>query len=413
MMFLPFAARPGTRLFFALLFAWLPLSLSEAEEMRGENRMDVPAPPATEVSPPPVEIDAGPTILKLTNGDRLSGRLRQQTETHLYLETEFGSLRIPLDRVATISLERLDLSPFPDLPPVVDSLLDLTRPPPPADPPPGMAGTADAAPTEEADPAETMTFAEEILASPPPVYEDPPTMWDDNFFFRFLDRYNPLAHWDSQLQLGLVLQSGAIDQRDYSARLTTQNLRLDRREVRFEASWDYSLRRNEAGERFRWRDRRRAILRYRYNLSQRFFFESFTRYNSEFTQGIRHAVDESVGIGFTFLDTNNMRGAITPTIGAQYRDTRGQPTEWSGILSLFQDFEYRFTTRTKITESFSLTYYPAEDNEISVRLVTGLENQLSDRLRLHLRYEFSYDQTVANPTLRRQQLISFALGTTF
>lgn len=407
MMFLPFAARPWTRLFFALMFAWLPLSFHGAEDRPGDTGME------TAASPAPATAEAGPDILHLTNGDRLSGYLRQKTETHLYLETEFGNLRIPADRVAAISRDRPDLPPFSDLPPVLDSLLDLTRPPPAKDSAPSPAETTEAAPADDEDPAETLTFAEEILASPPPLYEDPPSMWDDNFFFRFLDRYNPIAHWDSQLQLGLVLQSGAVDQSDYSARLTTQNLRLDRREVRFEASWDYSLRRNEAGERFRWRDRRRAILRYRYNLSQRFFFESFTRYNSEFTQGIRHAVDESVGIGYTFLDTTSMRGAITPTIGVQYRDVRNQPTEWSGILSLFQDFEYRFTTRTKITESFSITYYPEENNEISLRLVTGLENQLSDRLRLHLRYEFSFDQTVANPSLRRQQLISFALGTTF
>lgn len=416
MIFPPFALRRFARPLLYLLAACLPFVLCGMEAVSGQSEAgNVHAESEIVKKTPanPVPGEAPTQIIYLVNGDRLTGRILEKTDTHLHVETDFGELRIPLDRIARETEDRYAEASITELPPVVDSLLDLARPTDREKASPEETGEPDVAAADPEEATKTRTIAEEILASPPPPREEPPSMWDDNFFFRFLDRYSPIAHWDSQLQFGLVMQSGAVDQRDYSVRFVTQNRSLARREVRFEASWDYSLRRNDAGDRFRWRDRRRALLRYRYDLGDRFFFQSITRYNSEFTQGIRHAIDESVGIGYTFLDTRRFKGAVTPTIGAQYRDIRNRPTEWSGILSLFQDLEYRISSRTKLTQNLSITYYPAENNEISTRFITGLENQLSDRLRLNLRYEYSYDQTVANRALRRQQLLSFALGTTF
>src|SRR5690606_8279270 len=94
------------------------------------------------------------------------------------------------------------------------------------------------------------------------------------------------------------------------------------------------------GTTLRWQDRKRGLYRYRYALTDRSFLQAATRYHSETTQGIYHELDQTIGLGYTYLDSERWKGSATPSVGVRYRDVVDGEVGWVAIMSLFQDLEY-------------------------------------------------------------------------
>lgn len=356
-------------------------------------------------------------------GERLAGTHVEDDGGHIHFESDaLGTLRI--------AKERIDRIEYPGLP---DSTLPADEAAHQADPTPveetgGTTGgdgyeaetekpvetdLANVATEPPEEPEEALTAMETVERMPAQELPPTPTVWEDNPFFRAVDRYNPIAHWDSQIQFGFTLNFGNVDQQDWSIRFQTIDRHHPKRNQRVELSWEYGTRKNAAGETFRWRDRKRGLYRFRYNFADRFYWQAATRYRNEPTIGIQHEIDQTTGVGYTFVDSRRWKGSATPSLGAQYRDIRGRESEWVAIFSFFQDLEYTFNNRTSVRQTFSIDVYPKDDYAVSANFATVLDNELSDRLRLNLRYEFDYNGLARPGVTRDQQTVSLSLATTF
>ena len=369
--------------------------------------------------------DAGLYFVYFANGERLAGSAVHDDGDYIRFESEaLGEIRISKDRIERIEYP-LRPEPF-DIPDVMvlGGLPVAPEVREEIDEEEMEALALAAAPEEEEKKPEEETVVEPARDAPltametvrrMPEAELPPapTVWEDNPFFRALDRHNPIAHWDSQVQFGFTLNFGNVDQQDWTVRFQTIDRHHAKRNQRVELSWDYGTRKDAEGRTFRWRDRKRGLYRFRYNFADRFYWQAATRYRSEVTIGINHEVDQTTGVGYTFVDTRRWKGSATPSLGVQYRDVRERDTELVAILSLFQDLEYTFNSRTRIRETFSIDVYPKDNYAVSANFATVLENELSDRLRLNLRYEFTYNGLARPGVTRDQQVISMSLATTF
>ncbi len=373
----------------------------------------------------PFLADAGRYFVYFPNGERLAGSAVHDDGEDIRFESEaLGTIQIPKNRIERIEYPLL---PDPiDIPGVMvlgglpvapevreevdeESMEELAL----KQQPEGEKRPAEEEAAPAPEPEAPLTAMETVRRMPEAEPPPPPTVWEDNPFFRTLDRYNPIAHWDSQIQFGFTLNFGNVDQQDLSVRFQTVDSHHARRDQRVEMSWDYGTRKDAAGETFRWRDRKRGLYRFRYNFAERFYWQAATRYRSEPTIDIRHEIDQTTGVGYTYVDTRRWKGSATPSLGVQYRDVRGRESEWVAIFSLFQDLEYTFNSRTRVRETFSIDVYPKDDYAVSANFATVLENQLSDRLRLNLRYEFTYNGLARPGVTRDQQVVSLSLATTF
>ncbi|MCC5807666.1 MAG: DUF481 domain-containing protein [Opitutales bacterium] len=372
----------------------------------------------------PSMAEAARYFLYFPNGERLAGSAVHDDGEYIQFESEaLGTIRVPKDRIERIEYPLLPdpidipgvmvLGGLPVAPEVREEVQEDAMEELAVEQPEGDEEPADAEAVPEPEPDLPLTAMDTVRRMPEAELPPPPTVWEDNPFFRTLDRYNPIAHWDSQIQFGFTLNFGNVDQQDWSVRFQTVDSHHAMRNQRVELSWDYGTRKNAAGETFRWRDRKRGLYRFRYNFAERFYWQAATRYRSESTIGIRHEVDQTTGVGYTYVDTRRWKGSATPSVGVQYRNVRDRETEWVAIFSLFQDLEYTFNSRTRVRETFSMDLYPKSGYAVSSNFAIVLENQLSDRLRLNLRYEFSYNGLAQPGVTRDQQVISLSLATTF
>lgn len=381
-------------------------------------------------------------VFELTNGDRISGELVERTEAAYVIDSPI------LGRV-TIPVELLEA---------------------PAGPPePELAQADEGEPTEEAsdeaddaeesaelaeagaDEAEEKSSAavEEAIASVTPAgsattssieaaaerlreLEQIPQIaygawlrfWEDNALFRTLGRYYPLMGWNNELNIGFSLRSSQRDETRLDLRFATER-RFDRHQLRFESRYEFGRSSyqststdSEGNSTTRkisetTQDRLRGNLRYRFDYATHFFIQSDTRYTRDVLSSIEHQADELIGVGYRWLNDARMQGSVTPSIGIGYSEIGGAEDGWGWLGSLQQDFEFVLTERLKVTQEASITYSPGDEGNYIIVMRAGLENQMTQRLSLNLRYDFTYDDRIASDLEQRTDGLSLSFGAKF
>ena len=356
---------------------------------------------------------ASGAVFVLSNGDRLSGEIVEQDADSVTIKMAVGGATVKLPRSALKA--PTEGEPAPQAISLKTPATPTKTPPPPSTVP--VAQAEETAPTE--------TDQHQFIGLPNRAYESWISFWEDNLLFRALARIYPLMDWKNKVDLGFFNQRAEKDEQSLTIGLLTEK-RKEKHQTRLQLTYEYAkstlirttidpLTGDPKRERIttKTRDRIRGNARYRYDYVKSFFAQTDTRYQRALVSNIFHEVDELLGIGYRWIDTDRLEGTITPSVGFGYRDIVPDEPSWEWLASLQQDLTLTLTERVKISEESILTYAPSETGDITVNFKAGLENKLNQRLSLNLSYDFTYDERKEPDKGRTRNSIKLTLGAAF
>jgi opacity protein-like surface antigen len=237
----------------------------------------------------------------------------------------------------------------------------------------------------------------------------PDTEEKASVLLRALDFLNPLKDWDSRLSAGYTWLGGQTSRHNFFLMYeATRKRELSEWQAR--GRWDYGSTRIDKQTAIKIEDRYRFSLQYRRNLLKQVFVQSLTQYNRDHIKLIDHDFEQSIGIGWRMFDTQRLRVTFTPSYTARYRQIALASSGWQSLFSLFQDLRYEITPRVIFTEEAAISFEPDETSKSDYRFHLKLENKLTDRLSVDLRYEYAFEYRVGLGIERKDQKFIAAMG---
>ena len=326
------------------------------------------------------------TELQLKNGDTLRGE---------HLKTENGLIHFKTPVLGTLLVPTTDatVAEIPDIPP--ESLVGL----PPrkasdtAQRPKSETETASAAPKQSPDVAKTDTTppAPAVAKNAPPA---------------------PKPKWKGKIEFGYQQQSGRRD-------IVTGSFRFDAETAAKAPDLFKVSSRVLYGKQNKVTNNERyeGSFRWRHEFGERLFSQSLTSYYADRVKRIDHNAEQNVGLGYQFI--RHARHTLNAGLGGtgQYREALGTPEDVIYLSEFFQDYTYKINGRLSFVQDSSALYSTKEvfhnkqpaDN-YRLRFNAALQGRVTERVSLNLRYEYEYDNTIANPDLRGDQRITSSIG---
>lgn len=238
------------------------------------------------------------------------------------------------------------------------------------------------------------------------------------------EQSKPANRWLSKVDIGLNWQSGSKEKRDFSARFDSER-QLGRSHYRIQSRYLLSETNGTKST-----DSRYAGLRWRRDLNQRWFSQTHTSYFDDDVREIDLNLDQNVGVGYRLLVDERAKANFGTGVTIQYRHAAGIDEGVAKFGEFFQDFAWRFHERFEFSQEASALFSP-DKRPIGIdSLVPGailpedvlnyrvafesvLRGQLTESLSLNLRYEYRFDNAIANRDARVDQRITTGLGYAF
>lgn len=131
-----------------------------------------------------------------------------------------------------------------------------------------------------------------------------------------------------------------------------------------------------------------AELQPRYQLGEHVFLYGLARWDRDRLSGLSSRWAASGGLGYRFINTDELKLSVRGGPAWQRTDFTGQPSssQLTGLGAL--DFSWQFTPRLRLTETASTLIGGNNTNLIST---TGLEAKLGSKLSARLSYLVDYD----------------------
>lgn len=326
-----------------------------------------------------IVLGASAAELKLSNGDRITGSVISQTAEFI----TFNSPILGEFTVSTKDAEFLKPNPAPETP--VESLAGL--PPSPETPQTTRKPGSKKGPNANA----------KETGVPP---------------------------WKGKLEFGFRQQQGRRDAINFDIRASAKrSLEIDS----FAA--DARLLYGEQGERT-INDRYDGSFRWRRELSERTFAQTLTSFTRDDLKNINQNWEQNFGAGIRLMKTEvhtlNVGGGLT----GQYRDSVDVESGFFTLVELFQDYQYKINGRLTFLQKSVAQYSPDSqtrfitvknqptaaipgETNYKVRFNSTLQGKISQHLSLNLRFEYEFDNAVANKDARIDQRITSSLGYAF
>ncbi|KAF0095463.1 MAG: putative salt-induced outer membrane protein [Puniceicoccaceae bacterium 5H] len=335
----------------------------------------------------------------LSNGDKLTGEvLRVEDDKIILLSPILGEIEIP-DLGVTIVYGENET-------PV---MVQPAEEPEPEVTPEDMTAAAVAA-EEEAAPAVDPTSGAPIGEDEQKQLEE--VWWHPNHLFSWLAPYYPFTEWDNSIDVGFKLENNVTDKTQILLAAETSRKFTDI-ELTLYGQYRYSEDHPESGEKNVTENQRQSYFRYRHDISDRLFFQSRTDYKSDEIAGIQGEYQQNVGVGYRWLDSEQWKASVTPSLGYQRRDYETLPTEDQFLGTLFQYLEYQISSRLKFKESATFRSNISNPEDYSFDFQASLENRLAAYLNMKIRYDFQYDQAVDGVVETDKQIINLTFGADF
>jgi putative salt-induced outer membrane protein YdiY len=223
--------------------------------------------------------------------------------------------------------------------------------------------------------------------------------------------------------LGFQQQSGRQDGVNASFRADAERER-GRHQLRGNARVLYS----ELNSRINT-ERSDASARWRYQLRPRIFSQTVTSYQTDNVKGIDHNIEQNVGFGYALLKKDrhvvNLGGGAT----GQYRQSINIDG-FAVLAEVFEDYTYRINGRLTFAQDLLAQYSPVSNGQLilrngslvranddvenyRIRFNTSLQGRVTDRISMNLRFEYEYDNTIAEASAKVDQRVSSSLGYAF
>ncbi len=291
--------------------------------------------------------------ISLTNGDVLRGRLISEGDVVLIEHAILGDIEIPKNRVRSI-----------------------VRP--------------------------NQNQEEETNTDEPSRDDSPkPQTWVKDFV-----RVISFEDWTRQFEFGMNLQSGRRDKFDYNARFNMRR-RIEKNDFRFEARRYFG----ESGEE-KTTDRVYSNFRWRRDLSPGVFYQSDTLYSSDAIKEIDLNLEQTLGLGYRLLNQKSLKVSTGGGLSGRYREDNVDNGNTNYLLDLFQDLDYRLSSRLRLTQEFRIALPPDERSEYEYEFQAGIVSKVTDALHLSIRYQLEYDKSLPEDRREDQRIVS-SLGIDF
>lgn len=370
--------------------------------------------------------------LVFQNGDRLTGEFVRQDEGTIYFISEImGPMEIDASLVEVI-LEKLpaeakleaEVAREEDKR-IVSSQGEKPTAPEivPAEPPPVATGTDDDSGEEtiEVEPSRKSPEAVAVGDSQPDATgKDVPVLTGSEEEIRIIERLfeampgfvrSFVRNWESDLSFSLVFQQGENDREETDVRLSTRR-QFGRNDIRISTQYLFSTTERNGDKRV-IDQKYQGSVRYRFDFTDRIFFQNLTRYLRNEVRNIDHDFEDSIGVGWRFLDKGNLKASVTPAYTQRYKDFVAQGGRWEKLASLNQDFSYQITEDLRLREELNASINPTDTDVYKFSVSSELRADLTAFLDARLRYELEYDNDLADDIEKLSRKLSVALGMEF
>ncbi len=229
---------------------------------------------------------------------------------------------------------------------------------------------------------------------------------------RFLARINPLKGWKTRLTFGFIGRRGDDNDNDLTLSFESERRTAGGDEHRLEARYYYA----EDVLADDVRDATDELLtggyRYRHDLSQRLILQSLSTYHRDAIKELNHELTQTVGVGAR-LEGERWGLALTPAIGAQWREVGGVDSGTHAVAALFQEARFDVTSTLRLTQTLDYIYSLEDSDDYSARLGVDLVQKLGTAWSLGLRYDYNYDAVVGKNASELQQRFTVNVGLEF
>ena len=307
------------------------------------------------------------TELYFSNGDRITGQFLRRADGKIYFRSPIlGEISVPENQAAVVEP--------PDTP--VDSLAGL---------PPQQRGSSHAAGSSKV----------------PSKTEGVP--------------------WKGTLEFGYQQQSGRTNALTFSFHGTAEK-KKGPNDYKAEARILYGKQEGITAT-----DRSDASFRFRHELSERVFSQSLTSYSQDRIKLINSDYEENAGFGYRLFQRKRDTANIGAGLTAQYREVVGGRAGMAYLAQFFEDYTYKINGRLTFTQDASLlTAFHGTNNTTVVndqvietsgerqnwraRFNSSLQGRVTDRISLNLRFEYEFDNSIADKDARADNRITTSLG---
>lgn len=328
------------------------------------------------------------TELRLRNGDILRGE---------HLKTENGVIYFKSPVLGTILIPSTEaqVAEVPDTP--VESLVGL----PPTQPGAKPASSTDATATKPAKGEQPAAVA----SKPPPAPSTAPA--------KTASADAPKQkRWKGKLEFGYQQQSGRRDVLSGSLRIDLENNAQTANLYKASARALYGKQNDQVNS-----ERYEGSFRWRHEFGERMFTQTLSSYLSDQVKNIDNSFEQNAGLGYRIFQ--HQRHVLNAGLGAtaQYRQVEGITEDVVYLSEFFQDYSYKINGRLSLLQESNILYSTnpivqgsQTTENYRIRFNTSLQGRVSNRVSLNIRYEFEYDNSVADPELRTDQRITSSIG---
>ena len=216
---------------------------------------------------------------------------------------------------------------------------------------------------------------------------------------RFADLIN-LDAWTQQFEFGMNSQNGRRDKIDFNT-LYSMRRKIQNNDFRILVRRFYGESNQE-----KTTDRTYSNFRWRYDISPGVFYQSDTEYSSDRIKEIDLNLEQTLGVGYRFLNQKALKVSTGMGMSSRYRDRATESGETSSLVDLFQDVDYRVNNRLRLTQEFKLEVPPDKEDEYEYEFRLGMTSKLNEALHFSLRYQLEYDRSLPKDRREDQRVIS-------
>jgi putative salt-induced outer membrane protein YdiY len=228
---------------------------------------------------------------------------------------------------------------------------------------------------------------------------------------------SPAMQWKRQIDLGYAQQSGARDKQDLSVRL-----QIDGKSGANTFRGTARLLQTEA-DGLTVTDRREADFRWRHDVNRRLFTQTLTTYAEDSVRNIDLSLEQQFGGGYRLIDTPRHKANLGLGAVVQYLDRPDAASRTALLGSVFQDYACELNGRVKLTQESNFTYTEAgawvtrsgvlgatQQANYRLKFNTGVQSKVNDHMSVNVRFEYDYDRSVVESSLRADQRLTTSLG---
>lgn len=198
------------------------------------------------------------------------------------------------------------------------------------------------------------------------------------------------AQWDQRIRVGYSWESAEARTDDLSIRYEAGR-EWAGGTLRVQGRYEYGSSKDGDAGKVVVRDRWSGSLRYRSDFGKQWFVQLDGNYKRDQLQEIAHEIRQNSGVGWRAVDREKWQITFLPQVTVRYLELMREQPGWDLLLSLRQDFRYKWSERVEFRQAAGISWDPGDFHRSNYEWEFRMENRLTERLFLDLAYELEFD----------------------